>query len=883
MRQVGGDVYDAKTTLEFEVYPLTVECPYCQYQMEVKGARPGRFTPACPQCSRQFAIVVPDQPDAKIIVNSMTEAGPSVRTVAKSSKTPSADAKSPGNGPPAQTRPVSQQKTKVSARATLPQTPVPKKLGGYEIIREIGRGGMGAVYLARQVSLDRQVAVKVMNPEWADDPIFLSRFIREAFAAAHLVHHNVVQIYDIGEEDGTHYFSMEFVEGQSLGELVNRQDHLSPEEAAGYILQAARGLKFAHEKNMIHRDVKPDNLMLNTEGIVKVADLGLVKTPESVEAELLRENPGASRESHPPDGDAKQSISRRTGVNITSVNKAMGTPAFMPPEQVRDASSVDHRADIYSLGCTFYVLLTGRPVFEGATAEEVMTQQTTKPVTRPEVVVKDVPGSLSDILMKMIAKRPDDRYQDLEAVISDIEDFLGREQPGAMRPSEEHAEIFEQAIRDFNGAVIARLRTGMIFGFFVLCPFLMVMMFSFGHPVYGIAALSLGPLATLSYILITGIATKSFLLKKVRQYVFSSKLADWLKAFAVLALLTILLFVLNLLWLALGVLLGSVIIAAGFHALIDRKLDAQRCKPLEAARKLLRSMRLTGIEEDELRYFIRCHGGVGWEPIYEALFGYEAKMNARHQWGVDDDGRPGKKFGSWRDRIVGWIDAREGWRKQEQERKHLTQIERKAYVARGVPELKARKQAERAASDMICRAASLKTKRPGQVEVLIKPRSFSLVNFVLGARARLVVGLALVSLCVIWMHQNDLIPGEELKDISRQMVEDRQLTDSDDLTATLSETFDLTNRKTEPLAIPLVPDSATGWFNSYNPGMAGLILIFSGMFAGVKMTMFLLPAMVVMIFGHNWGIPALGGIPEHYMSMAAGGVLAILGLYFGRS
>src|SRR5262249_5867107 len=166
---------------------------------------------------------------------------------------------------------------------------LPPTLGNYQILRQLGRGGMGAVYLARQVSLDRPVALKVMNPQWAKDPAFLVRFTREAYAAAQLVHHNVVQVYDIGAERNINYFSMEFVAGQSLADLVKSKGKLPAEEAAGYVLQAARGLKFAHERGMIHRDIKPDNLMLNEQGVVKVADLGLVRTPGMEE-----ESPGAA-------------------------------------------------------------------------------------------------------------------------------------------------------------------------------------------------------------------------------------------------------------------------------------------------------------------------------------------------------------------------------------------------------------------------------------------------------------------------------------------------------------------------------------------------------------------------------------------------------------
>ncbi|MFN9853726.1 MAG: serine/threonine-protein kinase, partial [Planctomycetota bacterium] len=160
-----------------------------------------------------------------------------------------------------------------------------QRLGGYRILRELGRGGMGSVYLAKQLSLDRSVALKTIQTEWASNPRVIARFIREAYAAAQLTHHNVVQIYDLGEDTGTNFFSMELVGGGSLDDLIKKSGKLDPKTAACFIAQAARGLKFAHDNGMIHRDIKPANLMLTSDGIVKVADMGLVKTPQHSDEE----------------------------------------------------------------------------------------------------------------------------------------------------------------------------------------------------------------------------------------------------------------------------------------------------------------------------------------------------------------------------------------------------------------------------------------------------------------------------------------------------------------------------------------------------------------------------------------------------------------------
>jgi len=398
---------------------LVTLCPSCQHSISFKEAKPGRYTPKCPKCSTKFLLVVPNDPDAQPVASALAgEGGSTAATLAAAGNRPAAEPERTGAcipspvgaadrtgafvAPPTadpnataahvaasdfRTRADQPEATRAhttaagvpdpsaglkptrtanggqgasavdetsgfdlgGGAAAAPNMDVPSTLGGYQMLKELGRGGMGAVYLARQMSLDRNVAVKVMRPEWARDPIFVARFTREAFAAAQLVHHNVVQIHDIGTERDTNFFSMEFVEGESLGDMVKREGNLDAEVAVGYILQAARGLAVAHEQGMVHRDIKPDNLMLNRHGIVKVADLGIVKTPGAAEADRQADEPSAPRKINPS-----------APTQVTMAGIAMGTPAYMAPEQARDAAKVDARADIYSLGCSLYVLVTGR-------------------------------------------------------------------------------------------------------------------------------------------------------------------------------------------------------------------------------------------------------------------------------------------------------------------------------------------------------------------------------------------------------------------------------------------------------------------------------------------------------------------------------------------
>ena len=309
----------------------------------------------------------------------------------------------------------------------------PRLVRGYEIQRELGRGGMGAVYLARQLSLDRPVALKVMSRKWANDPTFVARFTREAYAAAQLSHPNIVQIHDIGEVDGSRFFSMEYIPGKSLADVVKARGKIDPETAVGYILQAARGLKHAHERGMIHRDVKPDNLLLDPSGLVKVADLGLVKTPAVTRTDdtLL----------------TSQSGLHTLPLDMTGARMALGTPAYMSPEQCRDAAAVDHRADIYSLGATLYVLVTGRTPFDGVTAVEVMTKHAYEPLVPPEQIVARVPKGLSAVIMRMMEKDASVRYQSMDEVVRALEGWLGVRHVGTFSPQEEHISRLEE-IRD---------------------------------------------------------------------------------------------------------------------------------------------------------------------------------------------------------------------------------------------------------------------------------------------------------------------------------------------------------------------------------------------------------------------------------------------------
>jgi serine/threonine protein kinase len=272
-------------------------------------------------------------------------------------------------------------------------------LGKYKLLGLLGRGGMSSVYLAEHTLMERRVAIKVLPLDRVSDSSYLARFYREAKAAAALHHPNIVIAHDVDEDNGYHYLVMEYVEGRDLQVLVKEIGPLPYEEAAEYTRQAALGLHHAHQNGLIHRDVKPANLLLDQRGIIKVLDLGLARFTE----------------------DALGSMASLT---VAHEENVLGTADYLAPEQAMNSHSVDRRVDIYSLGCTLYFCLTGHPPFpEGTLAQRIMKHHTHDPPhirnDRP-----DAPQALIDICMRMMTKNPDARYQTAAEVAEALAGWL---------------------------------------------------------------------------------------------------------------------------------------------------------------------------------------------------------------------------------------------------------------------------------------------------------------------------------------------------------------------------------------------------------------------------------------------------------------------------
>ena len=924
--------------------PLTVSCPHCRHVATLDEAPAGEYTVQCPDCAGEFLLRVPENAAPTLQIEGIkSEPGavePAVEeTTAHPAEGGSDDSMAAAAGvagaavPPGaghhtgtqgdadatlifpgtdggahadvEGRGVDAGATHADAEsdaATMPSSgaeaapAIPsttsrpaagegmrETLGGYKILRELGRGAMGAVYLAKQMSLSRDVALKVMQAQYASDATFLARFTREAYAAAQLVHHNVVQIYDIGQDKGTSYFSMEFVDGQNLANVLKGRKRLDDEEAVGYILQAARGLKFAHDHGMIHRDIKPENLMLNSQGIVKVADLGLVKLPNVAEPAV------------PKDGRVTMPRVDEAPAGVTRADSAMGTPAFMAPEQCRDAASVDLRADIYSLGCTLYNLVAGRPPYEGKTAMEVMTKHISEPITPPEVVVKRVSKGLSVIIQKMVAKRPDDRYQDLGEVITVLEAFLGESSHGPFTPKEEHAETLEAAAAEFNASPDAKLRRLLLWGGFGLCALMVILFALLGKATLASAALGLGVMTSAAYLILNGVTNATYLSGRIRGLVLGAPPGDWLMGLAGLLLGGALLVVLGQHWIWIGCGIAAVFIALGIRFALDRKVTAGRRPALERVGTMLRTLRLHGLGEEAIHRFVCKYSGANWEPIYEALFGYEAKLAARAQWGRGDAGRGRPKSGVWREPILAWIDNKEKARRAEKDRRLLQKIEEKSLEAQGETPENARQKAREQADAMVAAALEVRESQRTRSEPVPMAKVRSAVDyksafprrpgrnplaFLPGARVRFLLGAGLLAASLVWMSQNGVISRKQLT-VAAEAIKTGKVETIKKTAA--AEVGRAGGAKTQPLRIPMVPDAISAPLGSYGAAVAGLILIISSFFAGWRMSLFVLPAAAVAVLGRMLGLPAIPGLNESLVPIAGGGILLVLGILFGRT
>jgi eukaryotic-like serine/threonine-protein kinase len=291
------------------------------------------------------------------------------------------------------------------------------RIPGYQILEKLGAGAMATVFKARQLSLDRIVAVKVLPRRLSENREYVERFYKEGRAAAMLNHNNIVQAIDVGEAGGYHYFVMEFVEGKTVYDDLAKGQAYSETEALDIVIQIAEALQHAHERGLIHRDVKPKNVMITKSGVAKLADMGLAReAADQVAAQM-------------------------------EAGRAYGTPYYISPEQIRGELDIDFRADIYSLGATFYHMVTGRVPFEAPTPSAVMHKHLKETLVPPDHLNPALSVGVAEIIEVMMAKKRTDRYSSCKELLEDLRAVRRGEAP-------------LQAHHKFDDNVLAHLEHG---------------------------------------------------------------------------------------------------------------------------------------------------------------------------------------------------------------------------------------------------------------------------------------------------------------------------------------------------------------------------------------------------------------------------------------
>ncbi len=310
------------------------------------------------------------------------------------------------------------------------------QIPGYKILGKIGAGAMAFVYKAQQLSLNRTVAIKVLPRRFTENPEYVQRFYKEGQAAGKLNHPNIVQAIDVGEAGGYHYFVMEYVEGKTIADDLVGGAAFSEKEAVEIIIQVAHALVHAHHHGLVHRDVKPKNIMINKQGVVKLADMGLARETTDIEAAQ------------------------------SEAGKAYGTPYYIAPEQIRGKIDIDGRADIYGLGATFYHMVTGRVPFTGDDSSEIMRKHLREKLIPPDHINTTLSAGVSEVIEIMMAKRREDRYNNVEELLIDLEALREGHPPlqahkrfdVSMLEKLEEGDIVTPEEEQYNEEIITRYR-----------------------------------------------------------------------------------------------------------------------------------------------------------------------------------------------------------------------------------------------------------------------------------------------------------------------------------------------------------------------------------------------------------------------------------------
>jgi eukaryotic-like serine/threonine-protein kinase len=732
----------------------------------------------------------------------------------------------------------------------------PRSLGGYRVGRRLDSIRVGASYEATRKATGQRLALAIVKPRWAAEATFVARFAREAFAAGHLDHPNLILPVDVIVARGFAFAASDTLVGESLANPRGREGFDRTARVAA-ILQAARALQHAHEQGIYHRDLSLDKIRGDEAGLVRLADVGVGLTPETPEGPALAPIPVA------------------------------GLPPSLAPEPTLSGAV---REDIAALGRALHTLIGGSQGDRAST-----------------------PG-LANVVRRMLGDGPEIGYSDMGALVRALEAELGVGE--AFLPRDEESTAFEGSAKAFENAPLANLRPMLSAGFAVLLGAFVVLMLP-GRPLNALGALAFGAIFVIATVAIRGYFGRDPLRDRVRELLFGGSRGDFLTVAASLALLVAALAATGLLgfWIFLGLL--AIGLAAARYFALERPIEAARLEPITRATTLIRGLRRQGVSEDSIRRFACRQGGVRWEEFFEALFGYEALRSARARWGLDAGGKRRPEFARWRDPIIDAIDARLQARREVRDRALFAALEERSLEARGINLLTARRKSRRIAEAMVVFARNYRRAEPASTgvplmdalnRVALRPDDYlttaeaeeqtgpsiwretldAVVRVLFGPRTRFLLGGVCLAGCLLWMHQNDLYSAEEIKQAGQNVTSDHEKAVSDakaigeKIAANVKNVADAST-ETKSLELAGLSPNVSRRLDGFGLGVAGLILVVSAGFGGVRMALFALPGAFIAALGPQLiqaGARPLG--PTSLMAMAIGAGLFALGVVFGR-
>ena len=846
---------------------MVIHCPKCRHAIRLVDIRPGRFEPTCPRCGTNFRLTI-----------SAEGADPTVEHIEPATAAaPSIEAMPTTLG---ETREGATEE--LSLRFNRLPRGVPRLLGGCLVLKLLGHGPRGKTLLARPLSLAPPVVLKLISADRERDAVFVERHLRETLAASRLSSPHLARIVDFGRDRRSIYTAVEYVPGASLAEEIARRGRVEPLLAASWILQAARGLAEAHAQGIWHRDIKPENLRLDRGGLVVVDDLGLETTPSLAAAESRLDK--ADRKG--PAGRGSTVSRDAAAVAPTIERVAVGTPAYMAPELARDALVIDGRADVYSLGCVFYELVTGRPPYSRPTATELIASHQDQPMIPPREFVPRLSPAIGETIEAMTRKAPEERLPGMSAVVDALEHCLGLRTGAAAAEETAYREAIREASALVRNAPEILLRGRILLGVGGAWLALLLLLVVLGAFRPAVVVGGFGALVGAAL----GLSSKSLqpagLLDGVRELLLGDGLRSWL----IVAIVGVVFLGLAATWGLLGVLLFLGVCAGGligaFHYYVERPCARVLAEAASHVADALGRLRHAGYDERLARWMLAAEAGPGWETLFAAIFGDRALEAERLRNSADASVLERL---SWRGAAGRLVSALLEMRRDARLRRLFQQVEEARFEAEGLNLMTARRRSWRVSRALILAAAEWRdeqlalagrgaTAAAGPVlsqrlreaveapeHILerrethpgpIRRRLESFSNFVFGRTTRVALGAAMLAGLALWLHKHEVITatqvGEAAAEVGRAARQAAKEADPSRLQEIHVDIPVERSRLFEPLGVAALPEPLRS-APAANLGAAGLLLLVASLYQSRAMGFCSILAAAVILLGHSWG------------------------------